>query len=229
MTTTFTRVPLGGGGFVCDLRISADGLTRVHKTDVSLAYIWKNPNDLTATDATGTDSNFRWVSAMTETSMAGDALFAQGNYGNGFGAHDIVFAPSDPTIIYFLGPGFENTTSYLFKSTDRGNTFTRKAAAGLLSPQGDLTRYWGPKAGVNPNNSQHVIWMVTFGADAGKLYQTTDGGDNIAAITTFPASSTSVFSQYPTAFSWDPVNSGVAYAFRYGTGLYKSTDSGANW
>jgi hypothetical protein len=229
--TQFSRVPLGGGGFVCDLRISDDGLTRVHKTDVSLAYIWKNPNDLSATDETGEHADFQWHPVMSEASMAGDDLFVQGNYGNGFGAHDIVFAPSDPTIVYILGPGLNNATSYLFRSTDRATTFTKKDAAGLLGPAGDLTRMWGPKAAVDPNDPDIVLWEVTYGADAGKVYRTTDGGDNIAA-SSFPASGAVVLSStnfYPAPVCFDPVNSGVVYAFRYGTGLYKSTDSGSNW
>lgn len=228
--TQFSRVPLGGGGFVCDLRISSDGLTRVHKTDVSIGYIWKNPNDLSATDATGTDAAFQWVPLQTETSMAGDAIFIPGDYGKGFNCHDVLFAPSDPTVVYFLGPGDgTNSNGYLWKSTNRGNTFTKKAVSGLLGPKDDPTRYWGPKAGVDPNNSNNVLWTISWGSDAGKIYRTTDGGDNISA-TSFPASGTLVDGKTPpTSICWSPVTSGLVFAFRYGTGLYKSTDSGSNW
>jgi xyloglucan-specific exo-beta-1,4-glucanase len=223
--TAWSRVPLGGGGYVCDLRISADGKTRVIKTDVEFSYIWKNPSDLTATDATGTNASFQWVPLQTETSMSDADIFVQGNYGNGFGTHDTFFAPSDPTIIYFLGPGLDGADNYLFKSTDRGNTFTRKAFAGdSMGPQSDAYRMWGPKAGVDPNDPDIVLWTLLKGTDGGKIYRTADGGET-AAATSFPASAANL----PTAIHFSPVTAGLVFAFRYDTGLYKSTDSGVNW
>jgi xyloglucan-specific exo-beta-1,4-glucanase len=227
--TQFSRVPLGGGGFVTEMRISDDGLTRIIKTDVSIgAYIWKNPDDLTATDATGSHADFQWYPLVTETSLAGDSIFIPGNYGHGFACHDALFAPSDPTLIYYLGPGLSGADNYLFKSTDRGLTFTRKAFAGdSLGPQEDNTRMWGPKAAVDPNDADNVLWGTLAWADAGKIYRTTDGGET-AALTSFPASGT-VAGAYPTAIAFSPVTSGLVYAFRYGTGLYKSTNSGTDW
>lgn len=235
--TTFKRVPLGGGGYVCADRISADGLTRTIKTDVSPGgYVWKNPNDLDATDATGTNPAFQWVPFFNEVSMVSENTSATGklvlgNWGNGFGCHDILHAPSNPAVIYMLAPGLRGASadvnSYVFRSTDRGKTVTRRGFAGLgLGPADDSWRMWGPKSGVDPTNADHLIWTIPFGTDAGKLRRSTDGSATSAIISTFPASTTIPAA---TAFEWDPVNPGVAYAFRYGVALYKTTDYCANW
>jgi hypothetical protein len=238
--TQFKQVALIGGGYVCALRISADGLTRVHKTDVSPGgYIWKNPKDLDAEDATGTSPDFRWVPALNEVSMAAENVvtvgkWARGNYGNGYGCHDILFAPSDPKIIYMIGPGLHNAGNRILKSTDRGKTFAVLGSAGVgLGVQGDPTRMWGPKAGVNPHNANHLIYTVTYDTagvnEAGALRQTTDGGLTSSTVATFPASTGDYKDKSATAVHWCPVNVGIVYAFRQNTGLYKSTDSGATW
>jgi hypothetical protein len=237
--TQFSQVPLGGGGFVTDLRMSADGLTRVHATDVSPGgYVWKNPDNLDATDATGTHADFRWVPFFNEISMAGENTTGSGdavlgNWGNGYGCHDITFAPSDPTIIYMIAPGLEGSVAYIWKSTDRGKTVTRMGLAGAagsrFGPQADNTRMWGPKSDVNPNDADHIMYTVTYGTDAGALMESTDGGATASVVSTFPESTGTYDEICATAVHWDPSTSGVVYAFSQNAGLYKSTDSGATW
>lgn len=100
--------------------------------------------------------------------------------------------------------------SGLFKSSNAGGTWNLSGVA----PFGVYSVV------IDPGNSQTVY----AGTDSG-LYQSGDGGSSWAIVNSgFP-------SPYPLVFSLviDPNNSQIVYAALWGDGVYKSTNSGANW
>ena len=213
MATTFSRVPLGGGGLVTDIRISADGTTRLIKTDVSPGgYVWSTANNPSG----------QWESLITATSMAGTG-FVQGNWGAGYNCHDVAFAPGNPSIIYMIAPGHAGAgnDSFLFRSTDRGVTFSLCAIDGFTAhSQGDNYRAFGYKSDVNPFDEDDLIWTQNDGS----FWRTLDGGATAVQIST-----SDIPLGYPNCVAFDPNSSGVIYAFSYNTGLYRTANGGTSW
>jgi hypothetical protein len=155
--TIFSQGALGGGGFVTNIVISADGLTRMVSSDVNTANIYNS-------------STQKWDSLISH-----DRVPTAYNTVTGMGAYALAFAPSLSSRIYILASGAfgSNPILSLWRSDNRGATFTD---TGIISVGGDLNnRYMGPKLIVDPNNPDVVYW----GNAAGLIYRSLDGGATI--------------------------------------------------
>jgi hypothetical protein len=141
---------IGAGGFLTGMDIADDG-TMVVRTDTYGAYIW---NETAA----------EWQQLMTRTSMP------MGDFGHEndtqTGVYEIVIAPSDSNRIYLAINGF------VFKSTDRGQSFTRTALAKTVMDPNDNFRVMGRRMAVDPFNPD----VLYFGTPKAGLMVTTDGG-----------------------------------------------------
>src|SRR5512140_2606147 len=86
---------IGAGGFVTGLDISADGSTRVVRTDTYGAYVWDTS---------------QWKQLVTSTSMPTGDVGVEKNAG----VYEIRVAPVSPSRLYMAYRGF------VYRSTDRG-------------------------------------------------------------------------------------------------------------
>jgi len=140
------------------------------------------------------------------------------------GATDIVFAPSNPNIVFAAmyqvqrqpwtftsgGPG-----SGLYRSTDGGATWSRLEGNGL--PQGILGRIGVSVSGADPNRVYALIE-----AEKGGLYRSDDGGDKWERV-----NDDERYRQRAWYFSHifaDPKDADTVYVLN--TGMFRSTDAG---
>ena len=104
----------------------------VVRTDTNGAYLW-----------TGS----QWVQLVTASSMPAAFDFS------GDGCYEIQVAPSNSSIMYMTFAG------YVFKSTNKGTTWTQTAFAGFNNskdPANDSRRMNGQKMAIDPNNPNIV-------------------------------------------------------------------------
>ena len=199
--TTWKSVAIGAGGYVDGIDIAPDG-TMVVRTDTNGAYLW-----------TGT----RWEELVTAGSMP--SAFLQPD--NGAGVYAIAVAPSNTNVFYM------NYIGYLFKSTNKGATWTQTAFSPVTVDANDNYRMNGQKIAVDPVNPN----IVYAGTPTNGLFVTTNGGATWSQVSTFSANTSGV------GFNiiFDPSSSVVSgatqgiYAASYGTGVYHSTNGGASW
>ncbi len=200
--TTWKPLRIGAGGYITGIDIAPDG-TKVIRTDTYGAYIW---------DGT------QWDQLITANSMP--AAFVNTTLDNS-GAYEIAIAPSDTNIFYmeFLG--------YVFKSTNRGVTWTKTNFAQVTDGSNDLYRFYGRKMAVDPANPD-VVYAGTPDGDG--LFVTTNGGSSWSEVTGI---ATSTDPGYAIAF--DPTSSVAGgatqgiYIASEGTGVYHSTNGGQTW
>lgn len=202
---------LGGGGWITGIDIAPNG-TMVARTDTFGAYIWN----------AGTSQWDQLCTAISIESVAG--------------AYEIRVAPSDTTRLYMLNQG------YFFSSSDSGLNWTRRTNfAQMPAADGnanDTHRYWGPKMAVDPNNAD----IVYVGTPHGGVRYTTDGGatwNQIATGTiafcnttddsdaTYPGHPGIAF--YDSSHPGTPPVTQTIYVPSFGTGVYLTTNGGANW
>ncbi len=134
---------------------------------------------------------------------------------------NIAFAPSSAdtqgaTIWYaalYNEPTESNhSQSALFRSTDRGHTFTQRASLSAYYPVYEVK--------VSPTDSN--LLLVTTGSG---LLRSTDGGSTLAAIGNLPSGEV-------TSVAFSPQNSQIIYAAVQGSsanGLYRSTNGGSTF
>ena len=204
-TTQWRSLRIGAGGWVTGIDISRDG-TKVVRCDTFGAYIW-------------TDSTSSWTPLLTATSLpAGE--WGPDNPGAG-GVYEVAVAPSDSTRIYAI------TNGLVFKSADRGRSFTRTTLARFAANPNDDFKTFGRKMAVDPANPE----VVYVGTQTGGLSVTVDGGKNWSTVAAVPASVTGA----GVIIAFDP-SSGVVgrrtkrvYVSSQGRGVYVSNDAGATF
>ncbi len=191
---------VGAGGFATGLDIDPDG-TRVVRTDTNGAYLWN-----------GT----QWVQLVTSSSMPAAFDF------KGQGVYEIQMAPSNSSIMYMMFDG------YLFKSTNKGTTWTQTAFAPVSANPNDSYRYNGQKMAIDPNNPN----IVYVGTSSSGLFVSKDGGSTWSKVSAIPAAA----GQGITGILFDPAVSGAVngvtqtiFASSYGHGVYESTNGGTTW
>lgn len=197
---------IGGGGWVTGMYIhpAERGLIYV-RTDVSGAYRWES-----ATSS--------WKQIVTSSSMPSDYV-AYSTYN---GVQSLAGAPGDPNIAYMA---FQNK---VFKSSDRGDTWTVTSfSGGSTSPNG-AGRQEGERLVVDPNNND----VVYYGTINDGLWLTENGGGNWSKVTTIPHGITN---HGVNTIVFDK-NSGTTnsktntiYVTVDGEGVYKSTNAGQSW
>ena len=192
--------------------ISPDG-TMVVRADTYGAYIWN-----------GT----QWQQLVTNTSMPAFIQPGNGPGLNTSGVYEIQIAPSNSSIMYMEYMGD------VFKSTNKGTTWTQTSFAQVSDGSNDAYRIDGQKMAIDPNNP-NIVYVGT--PDKG-LFVTTNGGVTWQQVSAVPASPADSSGVYPgmSGILFDPViggttggNTNTIFASSYGNGVYESTNAGATW
>lgn len=157
-------VAIGAGGFITGISFDDRGITRVARTDVHGAYIWRPEND-------------RWELLVTAASMPEEDRRQDGM---NEGVYEIVVAPSDPDRLYMAVKG------RVYHSSDRGAHWQRGEDAApfpvTLSPNGPF-RFHGPFLAVDPANPD----LVLFATPENGVWRTGDGGLHWTQASGLPA------------------------------------------
>lgn len=205
MQTAWRELRIGAGGFITGIDIANDG-TKVCRCDTFGAYIWDN----TAAE---------WKLLLTPTSMPA------GEWGHEIlyemGVYEIAVSPIDSNRIYAVFNG------YVYKSADKGKTFTKTALAQSSASPNDDFRTLGRKMAIDPANPD----VVYFGTPDKGLWVTTNGGTSWSKQADIPASRNTA----GMAIAFDTTSGTVGgrtrgiYVSSYGNGVYRSTDAGASF
>lgn len=141
-SVTLTQVPIGGGGFVTGLDISADGTRFACRTDVANAYV---------RDAAET----HWrplFSPRTLQTNDYDPPLARNGKADGQGVAGIRIAPSDKNIIYASYLGF------VWKSSDGGRSMRRtKMPQAVMPSNAGVQRLYNRTIDIDPMNASRVM------------------------------------------------------------------------
>jgi chitodextrinase len=223
-TAQWTPVRIGAGGKITSIDIAPDG-TKVIRTDTYGAWIYDttipNPGNAGGTGA--------WRQALTLQSMPAADLTLGGGFGGGVNAEgvmEIVVSPSNSSRMYMMFSG------YLYRSDNRGITWTRTAFSRTLSggnPPGPNGPQNGPGKyiAVDPANSD-VIYVSTLFAE---LRASNDGGSTWSTV----AGVSTATNNFGHDIAFDPSSAVVAgktqgiYVHTDGRGLYYSSNAGASW
>ena len=211
-TSTWQNLDIGAGGQVTGLDIAPDG-TMVIRCDSYGAYIWN-----------GT----QWQQLVTSTSMPA-AFVTPTNNAITQGVYEIQVAPSDTNILYMEYEG------YLFKSTNKGTTWTQTAFAPVTGedPNGE-PKFDGQKMAIDPNNPN----IVVVGTPSNGLFITTNGGASWQSVSGVPGGTgTTSDGEHPgfAGIAFDPAlgvtggSTNTIFAASYGIGVYESTNGGTTW
>jgi len=216
--TTWQPLRIGGGGYLSGIDISPDGLTKVVRTDTYGAYILNQSTGL-------------WEQLVTQARMPA-GYFGPENFNYG-GVSEIVVAPSDSTRIYMAYLG------YVFKSTNRGATFTVTSLPYHDQFPNGPTRMATRHMAVDPVNAD-VVYLTT---DHDGVWTTSDGGAHWSQIGTAIIPTNRTIDGIAYNFSnagcgtvtFDPTSgttggkTNVIYISSFGNGVYQSTTAGASW
>ena len=205
---TWETLKVGAGGWVRNLDIASDG-TMVGRTDTYGAYLWNGS---------------QWVQLVSASSLP--SAFVATNQNNqtlGQGVYEIQIANSNTQVLYMMYDG------YVFKSTDRGTTWTQTSFAQVSANPNDSYAQYGQKMAIDPSNPN----IVYVGTPSNGLWVTKDGGVTWQQVSQVPsASAASGF----TGILFDPAIGGVVggvtqtiFAESNGNGVYLSTNGGASW
>lgn len=202
--TVYAAEPLGAGGWVVGISISPDGNTRLVRTDTLGAWRWD------------TAAN-QWVACITGSSIPSPYNAMD----SGEGVQAIVAANSIAYMAY---------NNAVFKSTDGGHTWSLSLTGVDTRPNGPTARHWESHMAVDPADSQKCI----YGSINAGLWFTLNGGTSWTQV----ASGTLPFGidgADPPADTTDGIpcvdidGSGNWWAAPYGSGLWRSTNSGTSW
>jgi hypothetical protein len=212
--TTFQTLKIGAGGYVTGLNIAMDG-TKVIRTDTYGAYLF----DTSMPNTGNIGGAGAWRQLVTANSMSAP----DGRFGRHAGVYEIAIAPSDSRRVYTYFNG------YVYKSIDRGQTFTRTAFTNVPADTFASDRYFGRFMAVDPVNPD----VLYVGTPKSGVFVTIDGGGSFSHIAKITNGVPPAIAGILIAF--DP-SSGVAggktqgiYISSYGTGVFHSTDAGTNW
>ncbi|WP_426424846.1 VPS10 domain-containing protein [Bradyrhizobium genosp. A] len=205
---TWETLKVGAGGWVRNLDIASDG-TVVGRTDTYGAYLWNGS---------------QWEQLVTANSLP--TAFVSANQNNqtlGQGVYEIQIANSNTQIFYMMYDG------YVFKSTDRGTTWTQTSFAQVSANPNDAYAQYGQKMAIDPSNPN----IVYVGTPSNGLWVTKDGGVTWQQVSQVPSASAE---SGLTGILFDPAVGGVVggvtqtiFAESNGNGVYLSTNGGASW
>jgi hypothetical protein len=199
--------PLGAGGWITGLDVHADG-TMVARPDTYGCYKFDRATET-------------WTQMVSATSLPAKYRLPYSI----FGGHEICIAPSNSSIMYLSWGSSGFPTGAVLKSVNGGTTWTETALNGIILDSNTDQRHYSPKMAVDPVNP-NVVW---FGVPGGGVYYTDNGGDTWTQQTQIAAS------VHEYGFVFDAQSSVVGgkttkiYIASYGTGVYRSTDAGANF
>ncbi len=159
----WSRVPLGGGGFVTGMVTAVDGDEPVlyARTDVGGAYRWDT-------------AERRWVQMLLTGTVEGDEL-GPGDYS----VASIAVSPTDPdTVVLVAGADFNPTegqepsrTGRVLRSTDGGATWTSSDQRWFESGN-QAFRTGSERIAIDPTDPERIL----LGTQREGLWTSTDGG-----------------------------------------------------
>mgnify|MGYP002780764155 CR=1 FL=1 len=153
------QIPIGGGGFVTGIDISADGQRLVCRTDVANAYV----RDVTAS---------AWLPLFSPATMAQrdyDPLPPLNDKADGQGVAAVRIAPSNKDIIYASYYG------YIWRSDDGGRSVRRTRSPQLAMPSNaGIQRLYNRTIDVDPRRPD----LVVVGTCGEGVWYSLDGGTN---------------------------------------------------
>lgn len=193
---------VGAGGWLTGLDMSAEGSTRVVRTDTYGAYVW--------------DSG-QWKQLVTATSMPAADVGVEKNAG----VYEIRVAPGSPSRLYMSYRGF------VYRSNDRGAHWVRTSFAQVSMDPNDSYRTFGQKMAVDPANPD----VVYVGTPQNGLFVTFDGGVNWQRVTTVPVASNAGVTgiAFDASSGTTGGRTRTLYASSYGSGVWRTTDAGSSW
>lgn len=192
---------IGAGGFLVGMDIAADG-TKVVRTDTYGAYLW---------------SGSSWTQLVTAQRMPSDFVTTEKNEG----VYELRIAPSDTSRFYMTYLG------YVFRSDDRGSTWTKTGFIKVPANPNDDYRTYGAKTAIDPANKD----VVYVGTPSSGLFRTTDGGASWAAVSAIPVAKDAGY----TGMTFDPKSgvtggrTNIAYAAVWKDAVWRTKDAGATW
>lgn len=198
---------VGAGGFIMEIEQANDG-TMVIAPDTTSPL--KLPVNAT-----------RWEQLTTSDSMPAGSWTPGVGVG---GTYTMAIAPSNSNIIY------KSVNGSLYRSVDGGATFTTTSLTGIKTAGNADPRQYGDHMAVHPTNPN----IVVYGGQEEGLWVATDG-QNFTQIANVPPSgnfsNAGNGSQSPgiTGVVFDPSDPTRVYACSVGTGVFRSTNSGATW
>ncbi|MGE4324108.1 MAG: WD40/YVTN/BNR-like repeat-containing protein [Sphingobium sp.] len=199
-------VAIGGGGSVTGFAADPAGRTRIVRTDVYGAYLWR-------------EDRGRWEQLVTARAMPAEDR-RQG--GLAMGVYEVAVAPAAPDRLYMaLG-------NRVYRSDDRGAHWTAPGTGPSFrfSPNGPY-RFRGPFLAVSPDNPDRIV----LGTETQGLWRSDDGAKSWSRIEAVPPSRADRNGKSSGMPVWI-VRSGqqgrppVIYAFSPGNGLWRSVDDG---
>ena len=210
----FRPLKIGAGGYLTGLNIASDG-TRVVRTDTYGAYLY----DPSAPNPGNAGGRGAWQQLVTINSMPALDF----GFGKHAGVYEIVIAPSDTSRIYMYFNGF------VYKSINKGKTFTRTAFVKVSVDTFASDRYFGRFMAVDPVNAD----VLYVGTPTSGVFVTANAGASFSRIDsvargTPPGIAGNLIAFDPSSIVSDHKTQGI-YISSYGTGIYHSTDGGASW
>jgi len=199
-------VAIGGGGFVTGSSTDRGGRSRVVRTDVYGAYLWR-------------EDKSRWVQLVSAATMPEadrrPMVLNQGVY-------EVAVAPSDASRIYMA------TAGAVYRSRDRGAHFVKTALPKVTFDANSPFRHYGPFIAIDPRNPDQLL----FGTPADGLWRSTDAGDSWVRVDSVPlAGDLRPASGVQTAgvVIWFTPDGRQVWAMSPGHGVYRSRDGGASF
>ncbi len=214
-TTTWKNVEIGGGGFVTG--------TVFHPTEAGLVYARTDVGGIYRLNATTN----RWI-------PLNDDIGGLNNEFQHLGVLSIGLDPSDPNKLYIAtgqygGPETWKLPSRIYRSSDRGNTWTGYVTPGFKMAGNGEGRGTGERLAVSPDNG-NIILVGT--SDLG-IWRSTNGGANWARLPNFSPTITGLnFLIYAPANASGPGPARRVYAGARTlteAGLWYSDDNGDTW
>jgi hypothetical protein len=221
-------VRIGAGGFVTGLHLHPlDETVRYARTDVGNAYRW---------DAAAAE----WLPIIVRDVAAGTGLAASlAIMPASSGVESIMADPSDKNIVYVsfrlarstdLAATHPGSQGALYRSTDRGVTFTKTGLDLLTLPNGS-SRFLGERIAVDPKNGA----VIYYGTVSSGLRRSTDTAATWSLVGSGgPASTANVINVlFDPAAAAITVNgqtrTSVVYATVLGGDVFRSIDGGQTW
>ncbi|MGI4790593.1 MAG: WD40/YVTN/BNR-like repeat-containing protein [Janthinobacterium lividum] len=169
---------------------------------------------------------YRWNSATDAWVPITDFLPMQQR--NNYGCESIAVDPNSPDTVYiacgeWLKNQFSAGPGTIYKSTDRGATWTTLGLTGVYMGANDDRRWGGERLAVQPGRAG----VMLFGSRTQGLWRSVDGGVHWRQSSLpYPLGDDVIGVQ---AVAFDPNAPHTVYAAVSHNGLYRSTDSGSTW
>ncbi len=201
-SVTFRPAPIGAGGFVTGMDISADGTRMVHWADVFNGYIRDEGDD-------------QWKLLLRQDNLpTADYDPKPATPTSDAGVFSARIAPSDKNVIYCSYNGL------IYKTVDGGARWNRTR----FTPRYQMSNFGAQRRfnrtiDVHPTDSETVI----VGTNADGAYYTVDGGKSWATISVPGTVDYVSVAKGKLLVAFDPGAPTTVYVHVSGVGLYRST------